>query len=257
MRIATYNINGVKARLPRLLEWLEETQPDIACLQEVKSQDEGFPVEEFERAGYGAIWHGQKSFNGVAILAKGTQPVEAQRTLPGDPEDEHARYIEADVFGIRVASIYLPNGNPLPGPKFDYKLAWMKRLYDRAAELLAAEIPAVLAGDYNVIPTDADVFSPAAMADDALTQPESRAAYRRLLYAGWMDAIRARTPQDAPWTVSVQKVTNLSSDILTPGEQWYAVKKIQSSQPIRQLVFMLVVVVLVVVDPLVEVVGTR
>jgi exodeoxyribonuclease-3 len=133
MRIATYNINGVKARLPRLLEWLEETQPDIACLQEVKSQDEGFPVAEFERAGYGAIWHGQKSFNGVAILAKGTQPVEAQRTLPGDPADEHARYLEADVFGMRVASIYLPNGNPQPGPKFDYKLAWMKRLNDRAA----------------------------------------------------------------------------------------------------------------------------
>jgi exodeoxyribonuclease-3 len=200
MRIATYNINGVKARLPRLLEWLEETQPDIACLQEVKSQDEGFPVEEFERAGYGAIWHGQKSFNGVAILAKGTQPVEAQRTLPGDPEDEHARYLEADVFGIRVASIYLPNGNPLPGPKFDYKLAWMKRLYDRAAELLAAEIPAVLAGDYNVIPHTHDIWAPGAMLDDALRQPESIAAYRALLGQGWTDALATHYPQGGIWT---------------------------------------------------------
>ena len=176
MRIATYNINGVKARLPRLLEWLEETQPDIACLQEVKSQDEGFPIADFERAGYGAIWHGQKSFNGVAILAKGAQPLEVQRTLPGDPLDEHARYLEADVFGIRVASIYLPNGNPQPGPKFDYKLAWMQRLYARAAALLAAEIPAVLAGDYNVIPHAHDIWAPAATLDDALRHTESIAA---------------------------------------------------------------------------------
>ena len=200
MRIATYNINGVKARLPRLLEWLEETKPDIACLQEVKSQDEGFPVAEFERIGYGAIWHGQKAFNGVAILAKGTQPVEAQRTLPGDPEDEHARYLEADVFGIRVASIYLPNGNPQPGPKFDYKLAWMRRLQARAAELLAAEIPAVLAGDYNVIPTPNDIWSAAAMLDDALRQPESIAAYRALLNQGWTDALATHYPQGGVWT---------------------------------------------------------
>lgn len=181
MRIATYNINGVKARLPRLLEWLEETQPDIACLQEVKSQDEGFPDADFERAGYGAIWHGQKSFNGVAILAKGAQPIEVQRTLPGDPLDEHARYLEADVFGLRVASIYLPNGNPQPGPKFDYKLAWMQRLYARAAELLAAEIPAVLAGDYNVIPHAHDIWAPAAMLDDALRQPKALALTARCL----------------------------------------------------------------------------
>jgi exodeoxyribonuclease III len=205
MRIATYNINGVKARLPRLLEWLEETKPDIACLQEVKSQDDGFPVAEFERIGYGAIWHGQKAFNGVAILAKGAQPVEAQRTLPGDPEDEHARYLEADVDfgkggGIRVASIYLPNGNPQPGPKFDYKLAWMRRLHARAAELLAAEIPAVLAGDYNVIPTPNDIWSTAAMLDDALRQPESIAAYRALLGQGWTDALAAHYPQGGIWT---------------------------------------------------------
>jgi exodeoxyribonuclease-3 len=140
MRIATYNINGVKARLPRLLEWLEETQPDIACLQEVKSQDEGFPVADFERAGYGAIWHGQKSFNGVAILAKGAQPIEAQRTLPGDPLDEHARYLEADVFGIRVASIYLPNGNPIDSEKFPYKLTWLDALTEHCKNLRAQNI---------------------------------------------------------------------------------------------------------------------
>jgi exodeoxyribonuclease-3 len=200
MRIATYNINGVKARLPRLLEWLEETKPDIACLQEVKSQDDVFPIAEFERVGYGAIWHGQKAFNGVAILAKGAQPVEVQRTLPGDPEDEHARYLEADVFGIRVASIYLPNGNPRPGPKFDFKLAWMRRLQARASELFAAEIPAVLAGDYNVIPTPHDIWSPAAMLDDALRQPESIAAYRTLLSQGWTDALATHYPQGGVWT---------------------------------------------------------
>jgi exodeoxyribonuclease-3 len=188
MRIATYNINGVKARLPRLLEWLEETQPDIACLQEVKSQDEGFPIADFERAGYGAIWHGQKSFN------------ETQRTLPGDPLDEHARYLEADVFGLRVASLYLPNGNPQPGPKFDYKLAWMQRLYARAAELLAAEIPAILAGDYNVIPHAHDIWAPGAMLDDALRQPESIAAYRALLGQGWTDALATHYPQGGMWT---------------------------------------------------------
>lgn len=142
MRIASFNINGVKARLPRLIEWLEETRPAVACLQEIKSQDESFPAAEFEKIGYRAIWHGQKGFNGVAILADGVEPVEAQRTLPGDPEDLHARYIEADVNGVRIACIYLPNGNPQPGPKFDYKLAWMDRLRARMAELWAQEIPA-------------------------------------------------------------------------------------------------------------------
>jgi exodeoxyribonuclease-3 len=200
MRIATYNINGVKARLPRLLEWLEETKPDIACLQEVKSQDDGFPAAEFERAGYGAIWHGQKAFNGVAILARDAQPLEAQRTLPGDPLDEHARYLEADVFGIRVATIYLPNGNPQPGPKFDYKLDWMRRLQARAAELLKNEIPTVLAGDYNVIPTRNDIWSASAMLDDALRQPESIAAYRTLLGQGWTDALATHYPQGGIWT---------------------------------------------------------
>ncbi len=200
MRISTFNINGVKARLPRLLEWLEETKPDVACLQEIKSQDEGFPASEFERIGYGAIWHGQKSFNGVAILARDTLPVETQRGLPGDPEDEQSRYIEADVNGIRIGCIYLPNGNPQPGPKFDYKLAWMKRLRTHAMQLKAAETPVVLCGDYNVIPHPHDIWSPKAMTDDALRQPESIAAYRQMLGDGWTDALATHYPQGGIWT---------------------------------------------------------
>jgi exodeoxyribonuclease-3 len=200
VKIATYNVNGIKARLPRLIEWLAETQPDVACLQELKSSDETFPEADIRAAGYGAVWHGQKGFNGVAILAKGSDPVEIQRGLSGEPEDEHSRYIEADVEGVRIASIYLPNGNPQPGPKFDYKLRWMERLALRAQALLAEEIPVVLAGDYNVIPTDADVFSPRAMETDALMQPESRHAFRRLLSQGWTDAIRTRHPAGPIWT---------------------------------------------------------
>jgi exodeoxyribonuclease-3 len=200
MRIATFNINGIKARLPRLIEWLDETRPDVACLQEIKTSDDTFPMKDLEAAGYGAIWHGQKGFNGVAILARGETPQEVQRGLAGEPEDEHSRYLEADVQGVRVASIYLPNGNPQPGPKFDYKLRWMQRLRDRAAEIWAEEVPAVLAGDYNVIPRDCDVYSVKAMADDALMQPESRAAYRRLLGDGWTDAILSRHPAGGVWT---------------------------------------------------------
>ena len=200
MRIASFNINGVKARLPRLIEWLEETRPTVACLQEVKSQDEGFPYAEFEKIGYQAIWHGQKGFNGVAILADGVAPVEAQRTLPGDPLDEHARYIEADVNGVRIACIYLPNGNPVPGPKFDYKLAWMERLRARMRELWALEMPVAVVGDFNVIPEDKDVWSPAAMAADALMQPESRDAYARLLGDGWTDALDTLNPRGGVWT---------------------------------------------------------
>jgi exodeoxyribonuclease-3 len=200
LRIATFNINGIKARLPRLLEWLEETRPSVACLQEVKSQDEGFPAAEFEKIGYKAIWHGQKSFNGVAILADEEQPVEVRRGLEGDPEDLHSRYIEADVFGVRVACIYLPNGNPQPGPKFDYKLRWMERLRDRMAEIAAAEVPAIVTGDFNVIPQDRDVWSPAAMAADALMQPESRDAYARLLGDGWTDALAIHNPRGGVWT---------------------------------------------------------
>lgn len=200
MRIATYNVNGIKARLPRLVEWLGETAPDIVCLQELKSSDETFPEADIRAAGYGAVWHGQKGFNGVAILAKGADPVEIRRGLPGDPDDSHSRYIEARVNGLVVASIYLPNGNPQPGPKFDYKLAWMARLNAHAATLLAQEVPVVLAGDYNVIPTDADTFSVPAMAEDALMQPESRAAFRTLAFQGWTDAIRTRQPTGPVWT---------------------------------------------------------
>jgi len=200
MRIATFNINGIRARLPRLVEWLEETQPDVACLQEIKTQDEGFPIKEIEAAGYGAIWHGQKGFNGVAILAKGETPREVTRGLEGEPEDDHSRYIEADVNGVRVAAIYLPNGNPVPGPKFDYKIRWMGRLRQRAAQIWAEEVPAVLAGDYNVIPFNRDVWKPEAMADDALMQPESRAAYKALMFDGWTDALAARHPNGGIWT---------------------------------------------------------
>ena len=200
MKIATYNINGIKARLPRLLEWLEETRPSVACLQEIKTQDEGFPADEFEKIGYHAIWHGQKSFNGVAILADGTKPVEVRRGLAGDPDDDHSRYIEADVFGVRVACIYLPNGNPRPGPKFDYKLRWMERLRARMREIAAAEVPAIVTGDFNVIPHDRDVWSVPAMAEDALMQPESRDAYFRLMSDGWSDALETLNPAGGVWT---------------------------------------------------------
>ena len=200
MRIATYNVNGIKARLPRLVEWLDETQPDVVCLQELKSSDETLPIAEIEAAGYRGVWHGQKGFNGVAILSRGEPPVETQKGLDGEPEDEHSRYIEADVMSLRVASIYLPNGNPQPGPKFDFKLRWFERLQKRAAELLALEVPLVLAGDYNVIPTDADIANPRAMQDDALMQPESRAAFRRLAALGLTDALRARHPTGPLWT---------------------------------------------------------
>ena len=202
MKIATYNVNGIKSRLPRLLEWLGETAPDVVCLQEIKTTDETFPEADISAAGYGAIWHGQKGFNGVAILAKGQQPIETRRGLPDDPDPTHSRYIEAEVGGVTIASIYLPNGNPQPGPKFDYKLAWFDRLIDHAATLFAGERPVVLAGDYNVIPTDShdDTFSVRAMAQDALTQPESRAAFRRLKAGGWTDALRVRHPRGPLYT---------------------------------------------------------
>jgi exodeoxyribonuclease III len=200
MKVASFNINGIKARLPRLLEWLEETRPTVACLQEIKTQDEGFPAAEFEKLGYQAIWHGQKGFNGVAILADGITPVEVQRGLAGEPEDEHSRYIEADVAGVRVACIYLPNGNPQPGPKFDYKLRWMQRLRTRMAAIAAEEVPAIVTGDFNVIPEDKDVWSPGAMAMDALMQPESRDCYARLLGDGWSDALNLHNPMGGIWT---------------------------------------------------------
>lgn len=195
MKIATFNINGIKARLPALLDWLDEAQPDVALLQEIKSVDEGFPHEPFEERGYNVETHGQKSFNGVAILSK--LPLEdVTRGLPGDDEDEQARWIEATVVGktaIRLCGLYLPNGNPCPGPKYEYKLAWMKRLEARARDLLAAEEPALMAGDYNIIPQDEDAKRPEVWQEDALARPESRAAFRRIVNLGFTEAFRART----------------------------------------------------------------
>jgi len=200
VKIATFNVNGINGRLARLIEWLEEAEPDVACLQELKTSDDKFSAAAIERAGYGAIWHGQKSWNGVAILARGCEPVETRRGLPGLPEDSQSRYIEAAVNGILIASLYLPNGNPQPGPKFDYKLAWFERLIAYAGELLETGLPVVLAGDYNVIPTDADVYKPERWARDALMQPESREAYQRLLAQGWTDAIRKLHPDETIYT---------------------------------------------------------
>ena len=200
MKISSFNINGIKARLPRLLEWLQETRPAVACLQEIKTMDENFPVGEFENIGYKSIWHGQKSFNGVAILADGVEPVEVRRGLEGEPEDDHSRYLEADVSGVRIACIYLPNGNPRPGPKFDYKLRWMKRLHTRMQEIAAEEVTAIVLGDYNVIPEDKDIWSPPAMVEDALMQPESRDAYQRLIVDGWTDALDLHNPRGGIWT---------------------------------------------------------
>jgi exodeoxyribonuclease-3 len=201
MKLATFNINGIRARMPRLLEWLEREQPDVACLQELKCADEALPVADIEAAGYGAVWHGQKGFNGVAIVARGSAPALRRVGLPGDPDDSHSRYIEAEVGGLIVASIYLPNGNPIGTDKFDYKLKWIERLRAHAAELLAEEQPVVLAGDFNVVPEDRDVFSMRAAANDALVQPETRAAWRQLIYQGWIDALRAFHPdEDKLWT---------------------------------------------------------
>ena len=202
MKIVSYNLNGIRARMPRLLEYLEEQKPDILCLQEVKCADESFPIGDIRAAGYDGIWHGQKGFNGVAILTPGGAPTLRRVGLPGDPDDTHSRYIEADVQGVVIGSIYLPNGNPVGTEKFAYKLAWMDRLRAHAVELLGEERPVVLAGDWNVIPTDDpdDVFSARAMASDALMQPESRAAYRRILNLGFTDAIRARHPDGPVYT---------------------------------------------------------
>ncbi|MBA3838286.1 MAG: exodeoxyribonuclease III [Sphingomonas sp.] len=200
MKIVSFNVNGIKARLPRLLEYLAEEAPDVVCLQELKSADDGLPVRDIAAAGYGAVWHGQKGFNGVAILARDAVPSLRQKGLAGEVGDDQSRYIEAEVGGVIVASIYLPNGNPQPGPKFDYKLRWFDRLRARAAALLGEERAVVLAGDYNVIPNDDDTYSVSAMAGDALMQPESRAAYRALLAQGWTDALRTRYPHGGVWT---------------------------------------------------------
>lgn len=200
LKIATFNINGIRARLPALLEWLEREAPDVVCLQELKTADSGFPADAIRAAGYGAIWHGEKSWNGVAILSRGTDPIESRRGLPGDDSDKQSRYIEAAVHGVLVGCLYLPNGNPQPGPKFEYKLAWFERLLKYAATLYDSGHPVVLAGDYNVVPTDEDIYNPRSWLKDALLQPESRACYRRLLEQGWVDALRAKYPDERIYT---------------------------------------------------------
>jgi len=200
VKIATFNVNGVNGRLPVLLRWLAEYQPDVACLQELKAPQEKFPEAAIRDAGYGAIWHGQKSWNGVAILARGAEPVESRRGLPGDAEDLHSRYIEATIDGVLVGCLYLPNGNPAPGPKFDYKLRWFERLTKHAEALLATNASVVLAGDYNVMPTELDVYKPERWVDDALFRPEVREAFARLVAQGWTDAVRQLHPGERIYT---------------------------------------------------------
>ena len=200
MKIATYNVNGVNGRLPILLRWLSEEKPDVVCLQELKAPQEKFPLTAIEDAGYSAIWHGQKSWNGVAILTRGMEAIEVRRVLPGDPEDLHSRYIEAAVGGIVICCLYLPNGNPAPGPKFDYKLGWFERLTVHAATLLAQDVPVILCGDYNIIPTDKDAYKPERWVDDALFRPETRQAFKKLMDQGWTDAIRKLHPDETIYT---------------------------------------------------------
>jgi exodeoxyribonuclease-3 len=200
LKVATFNVNGIKSRLGHLLQWLEKESPDVACLQELKALDATFPQREIEAAGYGAIWHGQRSWNGVAILARGMVPIENRRGLPGNGADDQSRYLEAAAHGILVACLYLPNGNPQPGPKFEYKLAWFERLIEHARGLLASKHPVVLAGDFNVVPTDFDIYNPRSWLKDALLQPESRECYARLLAQGWTDALRTLHPDERIYT---------------------------------------------------------
>ncbi|MDQ3550526.1 MAG: exodeoxyribonuclease III [Bacteroidota bacterium] len=200
MRIATYNVNGINGRLPVLLRWLNEKQTDVVCLQELKAPEEKFPLQAIKDAGYHAIWHGQKSWNGVAILSRNSEPKEITRVLPGDPEDMHSRYIEAIVDGITIGCLYLPNGNPAPGPKFDYKLKWFERLTIHASELIATKKPVVLTGDFNVMPTELDVYKPERWLKDALFRPEVRSAFHQLVAQGWTDAIRKFYPDEVIYT---------------------------------------------------------
>ncbi|CAN5326499.1 exodeoxyribonuclease III [soil metagenome] len=206
MRIATFNINGVNTRLMNLLDWLERSRPDIVCLQELKATDAQIPAAAIAEVGYHGVWVGEPRWNGVAILSRGGpdnsgRPVPTRRSLPGDPKDKQSRYVEAAVSGVLVASLYLPNGNPQPGPKFDYKLAWADRLIKHARGLLDTEAPVVLAGDFNIVPTEADIYNSRSWKKNALLQPESRAIHRRLLEQGWTDALRDRFPNDPPpWT---------------------------------------------------------
>ncbi|MEI5679333.1 MULTISPECIES: exodeoxyribonuclease III [unclassified Mesorhizobium] len=200
MKIATFNVNGINRRLENLLAWLASAKPDIVCLQELKAPDKQFPKSAIEAAGYGAVWRGQSAWNGVAILALGSEPVLTRTELPGDPSDSQSRYIEAAVNGILIASLYAPNGNPQPGPKFDYKLAWHDRLISHATELLATGLPVVLAGDYNVVPEPRDIYPTRSYDDNALVQPESRAAFRSLIEQGWLDALRKVHPKETLYT---------------------------------------------------------
>lgn len=200
MKVATYNVNGVNGRLPILLKWLAQAKPDVVCLQELKTPDERFPIAAIKQAGYGAIWHGQKSWNGVAILARGSTPVETRRGLPGGEADLQSRYLEAAVDGILFGCLYFPNGNPAPGPKFDYKLQWFERFAAHAQELLNSGLPVVLAGDYNVMPTDLDVYRPERWQDDALFRIEVRQAFGELIDQGWIDALRSLHPDERIYT---------------------------------------------------------
>lgn len=200
MKIATYNVNGINSRLPVLLRWLEESKPDVVCLQELKAPQDNFPLLPINASGYEAVWHGQKSWNGVAILSRGERPELLGKVLPGDEEDVQSRYIEAMVNGIMVCCLYLPNGNPAPGAKFDYKMGWFARLVTHAAALMESGAPAVITGDFNVMPAEIDVYKPERWVDDALFRPEVRAAFRKLLDQGWTDAIRSLYPSEIIYT---------------------------------------------------------
>jgi exodeoxyribonuclease III len=212
VKIATFNINNVNKRLNNLLAWLARAQPDVVCLQELKAESSAFPAAKLRALGYGAVWHGERSWNGVAILARGCEPVLTRSSLPGNSTDSQARYIEAAVNGILIASIYLPNGNPQPGPKFDYKLRWFERLHAHAATLLAAGVPVVLAGDYNVVPTPQDIYSTRSLDGNALIQPASRHAFAKLLTQGWTDALRTLQPEGPLWTFWDYKRDRWQSD---------------------------------------------
>ena len=205
MKIATFNVNGVKGRMPRLLEWLVEAQPDVACLQEIKTADATFPTQPLRDAGYHLLVHGQRSHHGVAILSRRHEPVEVRRGLPGNPDDLQARYLEADIAGLRIASVYLPNGNPTGSPNFDYKLAWFERLILHARTLVESGLPVILAGDFNVVPTNADIYNAGAWRFDAVLQPQTRELHARLMQQGWVDATRALHPKERIYTFWVNE----------------------------------------------------